>query len=108
MKDQPTEIYGASDDLIEFEGGYTGEACYCSTSKESPVAVFLSDGTVLEIHYSDSGVWKIEVKEIGPLFNILRIETDSEAARYSDTCVMKPGIKWAYAVVAELGLKRVC
>lgn len=106
--DKPTEIYGASDDLIEFEGGYCGEfGCY-NTSEDEPVGVFVSDGTVLAIHYSDEGVWKIDVKEKDSLFQSLKIETSSDAARYSDTAVFGPGIKWAYAIRASNSLKRVC
>jgi len=102
-----TEVYGASDDLIEFDGEYSGEhGCYDS-SEDEPVAVFLSDGTVLAIHYDDSGVWKISVRERGTLFDGLRIETDPDAARYSDTAVFRSGIKWAYALQSSDGLKRV-
>ncbi len=104
---KPTEIYGASDDLIEIEGGLSGEhGCY-NTSEESPVAMFLSDGTVLAIHYGDGGVWKIDVREKGALFDSLKIETDSDAARHSDTAVFKPGLKWAYAVKASDDFGRV-
>ena len=104
---KPTEIYGASDDLIEFEGGLHGEhGCY-NTSEENPCAVFLSDGTVLAIHYSDGGIWKINVKEKGALFEKLDICTDSDAARYSDTAHFLPGLKWAYAMKSQDELKRV-
>lgn len=110
MKDditKPTEVYGASDDLIEMEGGLYGEhGCY-GTSEESPVALFFSDGTVLTIHYGDTGVWKIKVQEKGTLFACLGVETDSEAARYSDCAKFLPGLKWAYAVRAKDGLERV-
>ncbi len=104
---KPTEIYGASDDLIEIEGGLSGEhGCY-NTSEESPVAMFLSDGTVLAIHYADPGVWKIAVREKGSLFESLKIETDPDAKRYSDTAVFGPGLKWAYAVKAGEDFGRV-
>ncbi len=102
-----TEVYGASDDLIELEGELRGEhGCYASSEAE-PVALFLSDGTVLAIHYSEAGVWKIDVREKGALFDSLRIETSPDAARYSDTAVFAPGLKWAYALWAEDGFKRV-
>jgi hypothetical protein len=90
-----TEIYGASDDLIEFDGDFRGEYCNCNSSEKSPILLILSDGTKLEIYYSKNGVWKINIKANGPLFDSIRIETDRDATRYSDTVVMKDGIEWA-------------
>ena len=102
-----TEIYGASDDLIEFEGGLHAEhGCY-NTSEDEPCAIFLSDGTVLAIHYGDGGIWKIAVKEKGVLFDKLDICTDSEEKRYSDTACFHPGLKWGYALKSKDQLKRV-
>jgi len=103
-----TEIYGASDDLIEFDGEMSGEHGSYNTSEERPCAVFLSDGTVLAIHYGDTGVWKIVVREKGSLFDKLEICTDPEAKRYSDTAHFRAGLKWAYALRADASdLRRV-
>lgn len=105
---RPTEIYGASDDLVEFVGGIEGEHGAYNTKEDAPVAVFTSDGTVLAIHYADTGIWKIDLKQKGALFDRLDICTDSNDARYSDTANFRPGLKWAYAVTASSPLTPVC
>lgn len=102
MKDditKPTRIYGASDDLIEVEGGLNAEHGEFNTSIEDPCAVFLSDGTVLSVVYapSDKAIWKIEVKERGNLFDRIEPCTDEDADPHSDVVWMRPGVRWAYA-----------
>lgn len=47
-----TKVYGASDDLIEFDGDLRGEVgCYGTDEKEHGVLVVFSDGTLLDIQY---------------------------------------------------------
>ena len=89
----PTEVYGASDDLVEFDGDVYGEfGCYDS----SPLIVF-SDGTVMVMRYGDSGIWKADVFSEGKLFDRVDVCTDPDAKRYSDTVHFRDGLKWAYA-----------
>jgi len=111
MKDditKPTRVYGQSDDLLEIEGGCNGEAGCYNTTWDEPMAVFLSDGTVLAVAYApdDRAIWKINVHEKGSLFDRLDICTDEDATPYSDIAHFRPGITWAYAVRADGGLKR--
>jgi hypothetical protein len=95
---KPTEVYGASDDLIEFEGGFNGEhGCY-DAREDEPVAIFLSDGSVLTFHYDDDGIWKAKLHRKGALFNGLVPCCDPDAERHSDTVNFLPGITWAYAI----------
>jgi len=104
----PTELYGASDDLLELEGGINGEhGCY-DTSDDEPLAVFLSDGSVLSVWYGDSGIWKITVCQKGSLFDKLDPCTDPDAERHSDTAHFRPGLKWAYATRSTGPLKPIC
>lgn len=93
-----TKVYGASDDLIEFEGDYSGEQGEYNTSELHPVALFISDGTVMFIWYSDAGIWKINVKHKGSLFDEMTICTDENETPYSDVVYFKDGIKWAYGI----------
>lgn len=96
----PTEIYGASDDLIEFEGDVHGEVSASGTDDDDQgVLIICNDGTLLEVKYgkADMGIWAIQCIKSGELFD--RIETcdDEEADRYSDTAYFKDGLKHAYA-----------
>ena len=93
-----TKVYGASDDLIEFEGDYSGEHGQYNTSEDLPVALFISDGTVMLIWYSDQGIWKIDVRQKGALFKSMTICTSEDDDPYSDVVTFDDGIKWAYAV----------
>lgn len=100
----PTQVYGASDDLIEFEGDFSGEVgCYGTDENEHGVLVMLSDGTVLEVKYGkdDRGIWEVKCLRKGSLFD--RIETcdDEDADPYSDVAHFKKGIKWAYAATGD-------
>ena len=95
-----TEIYGASDDLIEFEGDFRGEVgCYATDEDEHGVLVIISDGTILEIRYGKggAGIWEVKVLKIGMLFQRIDQCVDSDADRYSDTAHFNDGVKWAYA-----------
>ena len=94
-----TEIYGASDDLIEFDGDVYGEVgSFGTDEKTHGDLIICSDGTLLEIKYgkADMAVWKIEVLKKGLLFNGIHTEIDEEAEPHSDTIFFKDGLKWAY------------
>lgn len=95
-----TKIYGASDDLVEFEGDFSGEVeCYEAADREKGVLVVVSDGTILKVRYGKFGdaVWEVLVLRQGNLF--LRIDpcSDPDADIYSDIAVFNDGIIWAYA-----------
>jgi hypothetical protein len=95
-----TQVYGASDDLIEFEGDVGGEVgCFGTDDRDHGVLVAFSDGTLLEVKYGkgDTGIWGIHVYREGDLF--LRVEqcSDEDAERYSDTAFFADGLKWARA-----------
>lgn len=94
-----TEVYGASDDLIEFEGDVSGEVdCYDQNTQ-----VMFSDGTFMTWHYGkklpgterESGVWSVEVTTKGTLFDRVEECFDEDAKCYSDTAHFRDGLKWA-------------
>lgn len=95
-----TKIYGASDDLVEFEGDFSGEVgSYGTDDREKGVLVVVSDGTILEVKYCKNtpGVWGISVLNKGSLFDGIEVCTDSDADIYSDVVTLRDGVKWAYA-----------
>ena len=95
-----TEVYGASDDLIEFKGDFRGEiGCYETDENERGVLVVLSDGTFLEVKYGKGGrgIWGIRLLKKGEFFDRIDQCDDAEAKRYSDTAYFREGIKFAYA-----------
>ena len=96
-----TEIYGRSDDLIEFQGDIVGEVgCYHGASNyENGVLVICSDGTLLEVKYGKGGrgIWQVTKLHEGTLFAGVEACEDEDADRYSDTARFRDGLKWAYA-----------
>ena len=95
-----TKVYGASDDLIEFEGDFRGEAAARDSEKDEPgTLVVMSDGTVMDVKYGkgDEGIWAITLLKKGPLFEKIDPCVDAEADPYSDVAHFKDGIKWAYS-----------
>lgn len=100
MSDVKTIIYGASDDLIEFEGEFTGEVgCYGTEDQEHGVLVFVSDGTILEVKYGKNGdgIWEVKPVKKGSLLIGIDQCTDEDADPYSDVAKFAAGVKWAYA-----------
>jgi hypothetical protein len=95
-----TKIYGASDDLIEFEGDVSGEVGkYGTDEAEQGVLVVFSDGTLLEVKYGKNkeAIWEVKLLKKGELFDRIDPCLDSEADPYSDIAYFKAGLKWAYA-----------
>ena len=70
-----SKVYGASDDLIEFEGDIHGEiGCYATDDKDNlGVLIAFSDGTIATVRYGKNGhaVWGITVLRRGELFACL-------------------------------------
>jgi len=87
-----TEIYGASDDLIEIRGNVNGEHCH------DDGFLIVSDGTVLKIKYGKDAmaIWEIRLIEKGNLFATIDPCFDENEARYSDTAMFDEGVKWVY------------
>ena len=95
-----TKVYGASDDLVEFDGDVYGEVgCYGTDDRERGVLCVFSDGTLLEVKYCGrvSGVWEVKCLRAGELFDRIDQCDDEDANPYSDVAHFKPGLKYAYA-----------
>jgi hypothetical protein len=94
-----TQVYGDSDDLIEFRGDIYGEIGHFGTDdNEHGDLIFLSDGTILEIKYgkADMGIWGLTLISAGSLFDHIDPCMDDDAEPYSDVAHFKDGLKWAY------------
>lgn len=95
-----TKIYGASDDLVEFDGDFSGEVgCYGTDDQERGVLVVVSDGTILEVKYGKGGdgIWEVKLLKQGTLFDKMDLCTDEDAYQHSDVAYFREGVKWAYA-----------
>lgn len=95
-----TKIYGASDDLVEFEGEVSGETnCFRTDEHERGVLVVCSDGTILEVKYGKCGaaIWGVTVLKKGELLDRIDACDDEDADPCSDVAHFRNGLKWAYA-----------
>ena len=98
-----TRVYGASDDLIEFEGDLSGELSRGMADDEAGdlgTLVAFSDGTILAVRYGKpaaGGVWAIDVLWRGSMFDRHETCTDDEADPYSDQVFFRDGKLKAWA-----------
>jgi hypothetical protein len=95
-----TEIYGRSDDLVEFEGDVSGECGYYAPEDDADGGLIVcSDGTLLVVKYGKpglGGVWGLTLLKAGDLFDRIEVCTDEDAERHSDTAHFKDGMKSAW------------
>lgn len=92
-----TTVYGASDDLIEFEGDVTGEVgAYGYEDDNGSVLLIFSDGTLLKCWYGEEGIWCLRLLAKGELLDHIDTCTDSLADPHSDVAHFKDGLRWAY------------
>lgn len=91
-----TKVYGASDDLIEFDGDVYGEVGHFS---DKPCKVTMSDGTELLVKYGKpgphGGVWWIRLLKAGQLFDRIDECFDDNATPYSDVAHFRDGLTGA-------------
>jgi hypothetical protein len=86
-----SKVYGASDDLLEFEGKLWGEIGYYGSSEYDSIRVKFSDGTFLEAWYSDEGIWRLKVVKRGELFDRHEEGVDPDGDDYTDKVYFKDG-----------------
>lgn len=95
-----TRVYGESDDLVEFDGDFTGETgFYGSDDDAHGTLIVMSDGTLIEAKYgkNDGAIWEIKLVKKGELFERIDQCDNEDADPHSDVAHFKSGIKWAYA-----------
>jgi hypothetical protein len=83
-------IYGHSDDLIEVEGDITDEF-YVDCEETSYLCV--SDGTLIEIVYSDGGMWRLTAMASGHAY-AGKDEGKNPDTDYSDKILLAGDVQW--------------
>lgn len=86
-----TKIYGASDDLIEVEGGLRDEF---DAVRDGTHRLDFSDGTALSVEYTDAGLWRIERIARGLCLLSIERATDPDSDRYSDVATLDGEVQW--------------
>lgn len=84
-------VYGASDDLIEVEGDVEAEFTFFHADRGSLLT--LSCGVVLNIDYTDDGVWRIRPEVGGGVVDIEFAE-GPDSDKYSDRATVHPDVGW--------------
>ena len=67
-----TRIYGCSDDLIEFDGDFSGEVGVRADDDEKEgTLIVCSDGTVLDVKYGKGGrgIWQVTLLRKGDMLD---------------------------------------
>jgi hypothetical protein len=85
------QVFGASDDLMEFRGDVYEEFNWYLDSEEHRYLSF-SDGTVLKAWYDEDGIWKLQLMFKGNLF--INIEQFPVSEDKNDIANFSDGIKW--------------
>lgn len=90
-----SRVYGASDDLIEFEGDLHGEvSCFgAGDDDDGGVLLAFSDGTILNVKLGKNGesIWALLTLRAGDLLDRIEYCDDEDAAVYSDIAHFKDG-----------------
>lgn len=88
------KVYGASDDLIEVEGGISEEFSPLYDDEAEGVFLAFSDGTVLHVVYGQGGMWRITPRHLGAATYSKREATNPDDD-YSDVVTLeKASITW--------------
>jgi hypothetical protein len=87
-------VYGASDDLVEVEGDIREE--FNPASDDEPSYLAFSDGTVLSIHYTERGIWRITPVARGDGSGVLTIHqvVSEDPDSYTDRAEIAGDIRW--------------
>lgn len=95
-------VYGASDDLIEVEGALREEFSYQSDDDGDGDLLAFSNGVVLRVRYSDSGVWRI-TPVVGESRVTIDLAPEDDEDNYSDRARLTESVSW---VVHGIGIAK--
>lgn len=102
-------IYGASDDLIEVEGAIREE--FYANNGERHILGF-NDGTLLQVHNDDDGIWRILPLVIAEETSYSKDEATSDDGRredgkpaYSDVVTLTSTYKFVWALYGGAWVK---
>lgn len=85
------KVNGASDDLIEIGGDISEEF---NPDADSPSYLGFSDGTLLQIEYTDDGIWRIQPLRYGTAKYNKTEATAGDSDNYSDVVELDGEIRW--------------
>jgi len=94
-----TKVYGASDDMVAFDGDVNREAGFYHARYDKKGALLIcSDGTLLRIRHGkgDAAFWKITLLKRGSLFGTIEARCDEDGEPHSDIAHFHDGLHWAY------------
>lgn len=86
-------VTGASDDLIEIDGGIVEEWGAYDDGSEGSLLAF-SDGTVLRIRYTETGVWRIELVHKGGCEVRIDQAPEGDDQDYTDAATLTGPLDW--------------
>lgn len=90
MADDPTRtvtVRGASDDLIEVDGVISAEFEYQGGRRGGDLLAF-SDGTVLRVEFSETGMWRITPVSHGSGALVVDQAPEGGEERYTDQATL--------------------
>lgn len=100
-----TIIHGASDDLIEIEGGIREEFNFYPDDEDDTRYLCFSDGTLLSVNYDKDGIWRFVQMAKGEA-EYKKVEGLAEENDNSDLVKLRGAdIRWV-ALATECTLKR--
>lgn len=83
-------ISGASDDLIEIDGDFKEEYYY----NENGNYLIFSDGSVIEVNYTNGGIWRLERIIEGSAEFKRKKAVSADSDEYSDIVTLIGQISW--------------
>jgi hypothetical protein len=89
----PVTVSGASDDLIDIEGDVV-EGFPCTNAAIDGRYLAFSNGTVLRIELSESGVWRIQPVKFGTDRVTVTQAPEGDEDRQSDVAEIEGRIEW--------------
>lgn len=92
-------VTGASDDLIEIDGCIREE--FNLHDDENGDLLVFSDGTVLRIHYSAQGIWRISVVWKGTATVTIEQAPENDEDNYSDRATFDQDVAWVVHGIAH-------
>lgn len=93
-------IYGSTDDLIEIEGDIREEFTYSCDDEKSDGDLFaFSDGTLLRVKYTDSGIWRITPVVRASELTIEQAD-ETNVSNYSDRVTLSSSPRWVVQGIA--------
>lgn len=93
-------LRGASDDLIELDGAIVEEFNHYNDERHEGALVAFSDGTVLRITFTQSGIWRISLVTSGAASLSVVPAPEDDDGNYTDIATLTGDIRWAVHGIA--------